>query len=85
MPSQVSDLQPLAGMTMGASGRETAAARFKEVCDLQADLTKVAAEKCTTADFEGEWRRSKPEDRKRHYMAAMTAVCEIPDMEKQRR
>ncbi|KAF7978206.1 hypothetical protein HWV62_1432 [Athelia sp. TMB] len=84
MPSMVSDLRPLAAMMMDPSGRGNAAARYKELFTLQADLTKKAAEKCATEDFEGEWKRSKPTERKRHYMAALVAVCEIPDMEDQR-
>ncbi|KAF7978199.1 hypothetical protein HWV62_1418 [Athelia sp. TMB] len=84
LPSRVSDLQPLAALMLDPRGRGRAAARFKEVCDLQADLTKMAAEKCTIAGFEGEWRRSAPGARKRHYIAAMLAVCELPDMENQR-
>ncbi|KAF7977905.1 hypothetical protein HWV62_2468 [Athelia sp. TMB] len=84
LPSRVSDLQPLAALMMDPRGRGRAATRFKEVCDLQADLTKMAAEKSTIAGFEGEWRRSAPGARKRHYIAAMLAVCELPDMENQR-
>ncbi|KAF7978196.1 hypothetical protein HWV62_1412 [Athelia sp. TMB] len=84
LPSRLSDMRPLAAMAMTPSSRANAAAQFKELCILQADLTRMASEKCATADFEGEWRRSKPEDRKRHYMAAMVAVCSIFDMEKQR-
>ncbi|KAF7978198.1 hypothetical protein HWV62_1416 [Athelia sp. TMB] len=76
--TRLSDLQPPAAAPSGP-------ARFKELCALQADLSRLAAEKCATADFEGEWRRRTPEERKRHYMAAMRTVCEIPDMEKQRR
>ncbi|KAF7977903.1 hypothetical protein HWV62_2464 [Athelia sp. TMB] len=71
-------------MAMSQSSRTNAAVQFKELCVLQADLTEIAAEMCAIADFEGEWRRSKPEDRKRHYMTAMVAVCSVYDMEKQR-
>lgn len=68
----------------GLEGQQSAAARFRDLCDLQADSNVMASEKCATEDFGREWKQSKPQDRKRHYAAAMTMVCKIPDMESQR-
>ena len=84
MPSVLSPIESIAPLMMDSSGRKNAAARFRDLCDLQADLNVMASEKCATEDFEGEWKRSKPQDRERHYVAAMAMVCEIPDMESQR-
>lgn len=84
MPSMISDMRPLAQMMMSQSGKVSATERHNELTRLQADLTKMASEKCATEDFESEWKRRSAKDRERHYMVAMAKVCEIPDMEDQR-
>ncbi|KDQ10881.1 hypothetical protein BOTBODRAFT_57782 [Botryobasidium botryosum FD-172 SS1] len=84
MPSIVSDMRPLGQMMMSPSGVVSATERHNELCTLQADLTKMASDKCATEDFEGAWKRCSAVDRQHHYMVAMAKVCEIPDMEDQR-
>jgi len=84
MPSMISDMQSLGQMMMSTNGIVSATERHNQLCRLQADLTKLASDKCATEDFEGEWKRSSVADRQHHYMVAMAKVCEIPDMEDQR-
>lgn len=86
MPCIAERMQPLAIMAMNnRSSIQSTAGKHKDLCDLQSDLTKLAAKKCTTENFEGEWKLRKPADRKRHYMEAMSTVCNIPEMESQRK
>ncbi|KDQ10883.1 hypothetical protein BOTBODRAFT_471769 [Botryobasidium botryosum FD-172 SS1] len=57
MPSIVSDMRPLEQMMMSPSGVVSATERHNELCTLQADLIKMASDKCATEDFEGAWKR----------------------------
>ena len=85
MPFMVSNLRPIGSIAMNdPSSRQSRAERFKQLCQLQADLTKMAGEKCVASEFEHKWKGCTPKDRKGHYVTAMTQVCEIPDMEHQR-
>lgn len=85
MPSMVSNLRSIGSIAMNdPSSRQSRAERFKQLCQLQADLTKMAGEKCVASEFEHKWKGCTPKDRKSHYVTAMTQVCEIPDMEHRR-
>ena len=60
-------------------------ARHRDLCKLQRDTLTFAAEKLTVDDFEDNWRTAGPKVRENHYFKAMKTVCDIADMEGQRR
>jgi hypothetical protein len=55
------------------------------LCKLQRDIFSFATEKCTVDNFEDKWRAAGPKLREKHYFEAMKRVCDVSDMEAQRR
>jgi hypothetical protein len=55
------------------------------LCKLQRDTLSFAAEKCTVDNFEDKWRAAGPKLREKHYFEAMKQVCNVSDMERQRK
>ncbi|KZV66952.1 hypothetical protein PENSPDRAFT_755304 [Peniophora sp. CONT] len=57
----------------------------KRLVELQDDIRTMCAQKSAEDDFPALWKAAGEEVRFKHYLTAMERVCEIPDMEKQRR
>lgn len=66
--------------------KETGALTAQQrLVELQDDIRTMCAQKSAEDDFPALWKAAGEDARKRHYFTAMERVCEIPDMEKQRR
>jgi hypothetical protein len=60
-------------------------ANHRFLCRLQHEILAFVSEKCTVDNFEDKWRAAGPKLREKHYFEAMKRVCNISDMERQRR
>jgi hypothetical protein len=80
----VTSLDNATGLSLSEAVIPCARSSHDQLCNLQQDLVKFAGDKCSTANFEENWRSTGNETRTKHYFEAMSRACEIPDMEDQR-